>query len=66
MGKTFRRSPEPEQSKKKPKNHNHSNNKKLGGMKVVNRFSEDDDDYFDDEVKIKDEITINKTSEQQT
>lgn len=63
MGKTFRRSPEQEQNRKKPKHLNHSNNKKVGGMKVVNRFSEEDD-YLDDEVHIKDEIIINKNSEQ--
>lgn len=34
-------------------------------MKIVNRFDEEDD-YFDDEVNIKDEIIINKTSENQT
>lgn len=66
MGKTYRRAPEQEHNRKKPKHLNHSNNKKLGGMRVVNRFNEEDDDYFDDEVNIKDEIIINKNGEQQT
>lgn len=65
MGKTFRRNPETESSvKKKPKNHNHTNGKKLGGMKLVNGFQDwAEDDYFDDEVSIRDTIVINKFSD---
>lgn len=65
MGKTYRRQPssydDDKQGHRKGKNSGHSNNKKTGGMRIVNL--EEDDDIFDDGVYFKDQIVINKTSD---
>jgi hypothetical protein len=43
----------------------HSNGKKTGGMRTINNYVEDDydlnDDSFDDEVELDDEIQIQHT-----
>lgn len=61
MGKTYRRSSEEGLNRKKPKNHNHSNNKKLGGMRIINMYEEE---LFDDEVEMQDNLIINKSSDE--
>lgn len=64
MGRTFRkenRDFDDKQSSRKGKHHSHSNNKKAGGMRVINIY--DEDDYFDDTVDITDTIRINKNGE---
>lgn len=67
MGKTYRqerRDYDDSPSGRKGKHHTHSNNRKTGGMKIINSDVEIyNDDYFEDDVEITDEITINKTSE---
>lgn len=62
MGKTYRRSSDDDHNRKKPKHHNHTNGKKLGGMRIINdRYTVVDEDFFDDNVKIEDDIVLNKT-----
>lgn len=66
MGRTFRkenRDFDDKQSGRKGKHHNHSNNRKSGGMRIINDVYDEDDDYFDDEVGVTDEIFINKYSD---
>ena len=65
MGRTYRkdgRDFDDKQSGRNGKHHNHSNNRKSGGMRIINDVYEDDD-YFDDDVEVTDEITINKYSD---
>lgn len=66
MGRTFRkenRDFDEKQSGRKAKHHGHTNNKKSGGMRIINDIYDEDDDIFDDEVHITDSITINKNGE---
>lgn len=43
------------------KHHKHSNNRKSGGMRILNDYQEEDiDDYFDEEVQTSDTISINR------
>ena len=66
MGRTFRkenRDYDDKQSGRKGKHHNHSNNKKSGGMRIINDIYDEDDDLFDDEVYVTDSIRINKNGE---
>lgn len=73
MGKTYRRgdgkggSDEDRQSHRHGKHSRHSNNKKSGGMKIVNPvvYDEDDDD-FRDIIQVKDHIRINKNGDDVT
>lgn len=65
MGRTYRkdgRDFDDKQASRKGKHHNHTNNKKSGGMRIINDIYEDDD-YFDDDVEVTDEIVINKYSD---
>lgn len=65
MGKTYRRDGrdyDEKQSSKKGKHHAHSNGKKYGGMRVLNNPY--DDDLFDDDVEITDDIVINMTRDE--
>lgn len=67
MGRTFRketRDYDEKQSGRKGKHHSHSNNRKTGGMRIINDFYDDDDDLFDDEVHVTDkiDITLHKAS----
>lgn len=66
MGKTVRHQPsfdDEHQGSRRGKHHRHANNRKTGGMKYINVYEEDEDDIFDDDVTIEDEIIINKTRE---
>ena len=71
MGKTYRRGDgkgydEDRQDHRHGKHSRHPNNKKFGGMKVVNPVIDDeDDDYFCDVVTVKDLIRINKNGEEE-
>ena len=66
MGKTYhknaRRFDDEQTSGRSGKHSKHSNNKKGGGMKTLNSYVEEnydfDDDVFDDEIEIDDEIQI--------
>lgn len=62
MGKTYRRSAEEDRLRKKPKHHNHANNRKTGGMRILNDIDYDED-FFDENVGVTDHIVINKTRE---
>lgn len=42
---------------------NHAIGRKSGGMRIISNLYEEDDDLFNDGVKISDEIELNKTSE---
>ena len=64
MGKTFKK----QSSGRSGKHSKHSNNRKTGGMKTLNSYVEEDyedydlnDDAFDDEFEIDDEIYIQHT-----
>lgn len=67
MGKTYHRQSnkfdEEKQSSRSGKHHVHSNNRKSGGMRIINDVYEDDD-LFDDNVEISDEVVINKTRDE--
>lgn len=66
MGKTFRKMPgqyDDERTERRGKAPRHANGRKHGGMKLINNPLEEDDDSFDDDVYIDDEITINKFSD---
>lgn len=70
MGKTYRKGDgqksyfDDDRPKQKSKHPNHASGRKTHGMKIVNRVYEDDeDDYFDDEVQVTDEITLNTKRE---
>ena len=67
MGKTFRQPQhkyDDDRSVNKNKKHPaHASGKKSGGMRIINDpFG--DDDYFDDEVNMMDEVVINKYSDE--
>lgn len=69
MGKTYHkqssRYDEDKPSGRSGKHAKHSNNRKGGGMRTLNSYVEEDydfeDDVFDDEVGISDEILIQHT-----
>lgn len=66
MGKTYRHAKQfdDERSNKNRSKPGHANGKKTGGMRIINDpFLDQDDDYFDDDVSITDEIVINKYSD---
>jgi len=64
MGKTYHKNQnkfdEEISSQRSGKHSKHSNGKKTGGMKTLNSYVEEDydDDSFDDEFELNDEITI--------
>ena len=66
MGKTYKKQPhrydDETASGRSGKHANHSNNKKSGGMKTLNSYVEEDidldDDIFDDDIEMTDEIDI--------
>ena len=66
MGKTYHkqstRYDEDKPSGRSGKHSKHSNNRKGGGMKTLNSYVEEDydfdDDVFDDDIEINDEISI--------
>lgn len=66
MGKTYRRGDgkgrydDDRQGSRKGKHPSHANNRKNGGMRILNEpVDVDDDDFFDDGVEISDEIELN-------
>lgn len=64
MGRTYRnnnasRFDEESKSGRKAKHSGHSNNKRSGGMRVLNDPFGEDEDYFDDDVYMDDEIELN-------
>ena len=63
MGKTYHKQPqryEDEQSSGRSGKHSkHSNNRKTGGMKTLNSYV--DEDPFDDEFELSDDIQIQHT-----
>lgn len=67
MGKTYKnqnhRYDDEKPSGRSGKHSKHSNNRKSGGMKTLNSYVEediefDDEDIFDDDIEMTDEITI--------
>ena len=66
MGKTYlknQKSYDEQSSSRSGKHANHASGKKTGGMKTLNSYVEDDeydlnDDSFDDDIEISDEIQI--------
>lgn len=63
MGKTYKKQPrrfDDDYHSKRSGSHRHVSGKRTGGMPILNNVDEDDfdDDYFDDEVEITDEIYI--------
>ena len=66
MGKTYKkpnhRYDDEQASGRSGKHVKHSNNKKSGGMKTLNSYVEEDidldDDIFDDDIEMTDEIDI--------
>lgn len=65
MGKTYhkqRRYDDDFSSERSGKHAKHSNNRKSGGMRTLNSYVEEDydfdDDVFDDEIELNDEISI--------
>lgn len=65
MGKTYRQPAHKFEDDKprKGKNPGHTNGRKLGGMRIINDIYDENDDYFDDDVKITEHIVINKYSD---
>ena len=69
MGKTYRkqasRYDDESSSGRTGKHAKHSNNHKSGGMKTLNSYVEEDYDFdndpFDDEIEIQDDVTIEHT-----
>jgi len=64
MGKTYRKQKsydDEKQHSNKGGNHpRHSNNKKIGGMRLINDVFDEDENYFDENVRTTDSIVINK------
>lgn len=64
MGKTYKKQSskydDEFSSKRSGKQAKHANNRKTGGMKTLNSYADDDfdEDPFDDEVGVEDEIFI--------
>ncbi len=66
MGKTYKKQTrqydDEQTSGRSGKHAKHSNNKKSGGMKTLNSYVEEDiefdDDIFDDDIELTDEIDI--------
>ena len=66
MGKTYKKQPhrhdDEDASGRSGKHAKHSNNKKGGGMKTLNSYVDEDidldDDIFDDDIEMTDEIDI--------
>ena len=67
MGKTYRHQPQKfddeRNSGRSGKHSGHSNNKKQGGMRIINDVYDENDDFFDDEVSVTDQISINRSSD---
>jgi hypothetical protein len=66
MGKTFRKMTsqfDDESRKPRGKAPRHASGRKHGGMRVINNPFPDDDDFFEDDVSVEDEIIINKSSD---
>lgn len=64
MGKTYRRESrdlDEKQNGRKGKHHVHSNNRKSGGMRILNEPT--DEDFVDDHIDIVDSIHINRFRE---
>jgi hypothetical protein len=67
MGKTYKKTPQydDESGGRSGKAKKHSNGKKTSGMRTLNSYVEEDyefdDDPFDDEIEIRDDITIQHT-----
>lgn len=69
MGKTYKKNvrlfDDEQNSGRSGKHAKHSNNRKSGGMKTLNSYVEEDYDFeedpFDDEIEIQDDITIEHT-----
>lgn len=68
MGKTYRKNSSGDDyaSPKSGKNRNHANGKKTGGMRTLNSYVEEedefeDDDTFNDDVGISDSVHIRHT-----
>ena len=69
MGRTYHKSSksfdDTEFGNRSGKPAKHSNGKKTGGMRTINNYVEDDydlnDDSFDDEVELDDEIQVQHT-----
>lgn len=65
MGKTYRQQGskfDDERNNRRGKHAGHANGRKSGGMRIINHVYDEEDEFFDDDVIIEDEITINKTS----
>ena len=65
MGKTYRRHPSYEEDpagSRRGKHHAHSNNRRTGGMRIINDydFFEQEDNDLDEQVNVEDGIIINK------
>lgn len=63
MGKTYRKTPrkfDDDRKESRSGSHRHVSGKKTRGMPIINSVIDDesDDDYFDDELHIADEIYI--------
>lgn len=69
MGKTYRhyantKFDDERKQGRSGKRASHASGRKSGGMKIVNNIiSDEDDDLFDDDVEITDEIELNMMSE---
>jgi hypothetical protein len=66
MGKTYRKnSSGDDRASNAGKNRNHANGKKTGGMRTLNSYVEEEDDYdedtFNDDVGVSDKIQIRHT-----
>lgn len=66
MGKTYRKnSSGDDYASNSGKNRNHANGKKTGGMRTLNSYVEEEDNFeddtFNDDVEISDEIQIRHT-----
>lgn len=63
MGKTYKKHIDEFSSERSGKGAKHANGRKTGGMKTLNSYVEedidfDDEDIFDDDIELTDEITI--------
>jgi hypothetical protein len=67
MGKTYRKnSSGDDYASNAGKNRNHANGKKTGGMRTLNSYVEEEDDFedgdmFNDDVEISDSVQIRHT-----
>lgn len=65
MGKTYRNNNTRrfEDGGRRPKAFDPTSTKRQSGVKIIKQIYDQDDDYFDDDVDVRDDVVINRNSD---